>query len=248
MNRIIRYTLIACCTLPLLTYAGDLNLPAFSVTTQKSGVQNYSVSIQILLAMTFLSLLPAAVMMMTCFMRVVIVLGILRQAIGMPQTPTNQIIIGLSLALSFFIMSPVFNKVNDQALQPYLNDKINAKQAFTLAAKPFREFMLQQTRKNDLHMFANMAEPNQEMVVENLPLSVIIPAFITSELKTSFQIGFLLFLPFLVIDLVIASTLMAMGMMMLSPLIISLPFKLMLFVLVDGWTLIIGTLTNSFKV
>ena len=239
---------LALLLLPVFSYAGDLIIPALTVSPGNDGSKDYSVTIQILLAMTALSLLPAAVMMMTSFTRIIIVLGILRQAIGMPQTPTNQILVGLALFLSLFVMAPVFNKVNDVALQPYMNDKLNAKQAMTAAEKPLRAFMLKQTRKNDLELFSSIAGYKKEVKVEDLPLTVLIPSFVTSELKTAFQIGFLLFLPFLIIDLVVASTLMSMGMMMLSPLIISLPFKLMLFVLVDGWTLVIGSLTSSFGV
>ncbi|MFM2482643.1 flagellar type III secretion system pore protein FliP [Celerinatantimonas sp. YJH-8] len=225
--------------------AKDSFLPALTVTTNPDGSQEYSVTLQILAMMTALTFLPAIVIMMTSFTRIVVVLAILRQALGLQQTPSNQVIVGIALFLSFFIMSPVLNQINDKALQPYLNDQMTSIQAFHEAEKPMRTFMLGQTRLTDLQTFveiANVKVPDPKSV----PMQVLIPAFITSELKTAFQIGFMLFIPFLVIDLVVASILMAMGMMMLSPMIVSLPFKLMLFVLVDGWSLVMGTLAKSF--
>jgi flagellar biosynthetic protein FliP len=185
-------------------------------------------------------------MMMTSFIRVTVTFAILRQALGMQQTPSNQILIGLSLFLTFFIMSPVLEQVNEEAVQPYLNEQITSIQALEKAKEPFARFMLGQTRENDILLFMELSNtpPIDEGALP--PLKVLLPAFVISELKTAFQIGFLLFIPFLIIDLVIASILMAMGMMMLSPLIISLPFKIMLFVLVDGWALVVGTLANSF--
>jgi flagellar biosynthesis protein FliP len=224
--------------------AASLSIPALSVSNT-SGGQTYSVSLQILGFMTLLTLLPGLLMAMTAFTRIIIVFAILRQALGLSQTPTNQILVGISLFLTYFIMAPVFTNINDNALQPYLNDKINVTQAFSKAQKPIRNFMLNQTRNNDLELFSQLSNKKYKTLNE-VPLYVVIPAFITSELKTAFQIGFIIFLPFLIIDLVVASVLMAMGMMMLSPLIISLPFKVMLFVMVDGWTLIIGTLASSF--
>ncbi|PCH85515.1 MAG: flagellar biosynthetic protein FliP [Piscirickettsiaceae bacterium] len=208
--------------------------------------KSYSVTLQILAVMTVLTVLPSLLVMMTSFTRIIIVLSILRQAMGTPQTPSNQILLGLALFLTFFIMSPVFEKANTDALQPYLNDEMVADVAIKKAIAPFREFMLRQTRNNDLEMFARIsgAEPIQSS--DDVPLSLLLPAFVTSELKTAFQIGFMIFIPFLIIDMVVASVLMSMGMMMLSPLIISLPFKLMLFVLVDGWALIMETLAASF--
>lgn len=222
-------------------------VPAITFETTPDGQQQYGLTIQILLMMTALTLLPAALMTMTSFLRIMVVLAILRQALGTMQTPSNQVLIGLSLFLTLFIMSPVLDKINSEAVQPYLNEQLNMMQAIEVGSGPIRQFMLQQTREDDLGMFAEMAgitlsEP------EKIPFRVLIPAFITSELKTAFQIGFLLFIPFLVIDLVVSSLLMSMGMMMLSPMIISLPFKLMLFVLVDGWALVMGTLANSFVV
>jgi flagellar biosynthetic protein FliP len=219
---------------------------AVTVTPGAGGTQTYTVSIQILLLMTVLSLLPAALIMMTSFTRVIIVLAILRQALGTAQTPSNQILIGLSLFLSLFIMAPVFETAYDTGLKPYLDEQIGAEQALENAADPFRRFMLDQTRQADLLMFTRISGRSSLPSRDEVPFSLLLPSFVTSELKTAFQIGFLIFLPFLVIDLVVASVLMAMGMMMLSPMIISLPFKLMLFVLVDGWSLIMGTLASSF--
>ncbi len=221
-------------------------LTALTVTPTADGGQTYSVTIQVLLLMTVLSLLPAALIMMTSFTRVIVVLAILRQALGTAQTPSNQILLGLALFLSLFIMAPVFQKAYDQGLKPYLDEQIPAEEALQRAGQPFRTFMLNQTREADLLMFTRISGRDGLPSRDQVPFSLLLPAFVTSELKTAFQIGFLIFLPFLVIDLVVASVLMAMGMMMLSPMIISLPFKLMLFVLVDGWSLIMGTLASSF--
>ncbi|NVJ49516.1 MAG: flagellar type III secretion system pore protein FliP [Gammaproteobacteria bacterium] len=222
-------------------------LPAVKVVTSSDGSQEYSVTLQILILMTMLTFLPAIIIMMTSFIRISVVFAILRQALGLQQTPSNQILIGLTLFLSFFIMSPVISEVNDQAVQPYLNEQITSTQALEIAQGPFRSFMLAQVRENDLVMFADIAEYALDPAgYDEVPFTILVPAFITSELKTAFQIGFLIFIPFLVIDLVIASILMAMGMMMLSPMVVSLPFKIMLFVLIDGWALIVGTLANSF--
>ncbi len=223
-------------------------IDALSVAPDGQGGQTYTLSIQVLLLMTALSLLPAALMLMTSFTRIVIVLSILRQALGTAQTPSNQVLIGIALFLTFFIMAPVFNKVYDQALGPYLAEKIDAGQALEKAKAPVRDFMLAQTREDDLALFARIAGVKNLQGGEDVPFSLLMPAFATSELKTAFQIGFLLFIPFLIIDLVVASVLMSMGMMMLSPLIISLPFKIMLFVLVDGWAMVMGTLATSFYV
>lgn len=220
-------------------------IPALTMTTNPNGSEEYSVNLQILALMTMLGFLPAMVILMTSFTRIVVVLSILRQAMGLQQTPSNQVIIGISLFLTFFIMSPVFHKINQQALQPYIGEKISAKQAFDRAEQPMKSFMLKQTRVKDLETFVKISGSDAKNP-EDVSMSVLIPAFITSELKTAFQIGFMLFLPFLIIDLVVASVLMAMGMMMLSPMIVSLPFKLMLFVLVDGWNLILSTLAGSF--
>jgi flagellar biosynthetic protein FliP len=197
--------------------------------------------------MTGLTLLPAVLMTMTSFLRIVIVLSFLRQAMGTMQTPSNQVLIGLALFMTLFIMAPVFDKIDQDAVEPYLNEQINLMQAVDAGSGPMRQFMIQQTREDDLALFGEMANVKLEEP-DKVPFRVLIPAYITSELKTSFQIGFLLFIPFLVIDLVVSSLLMSMGMMMLSPMIISMPFKLMLFVLIDGWSLIMGTLANSFVV
>lgn len=223
-------------------------MTALSVTTAPDGEQTYSLSIQILIFMTLLTLLPAGLMMMTSFTRIIIVLAILRQALGTQQTPTSQTLIGIALFLSFFIMAPVFDRVYQDAVRPYLDEEIGVQDALQKASDPFRKFMLAQTRSSDLELFAGISGKKDITTPESVPFSLLVPAFVTSELKTAFQIGFLIFIPFLVIDLVVASALMSMGMMMLSPLIISLPFKIMLFVLVDGWALIIGTLASSFYV
>lgn len=215
------------------------------MTTNAQGGEDYSINLQILALMTMLGFLPAMVILMTSFTRIVVVMSILRQAMGLQQTPSNQVIIGIAIFLTFFIMSPVINQVNEQAVQPYLNEQISARQAFDVAQEPIKAFMLKQTRIKDLETFVHISGA-EVTNPEDVSMAVLIPAFITSELKTAFQIGFMLFLPFLIIDLVVASVLMAMGMMMLSPMIVSLPFKLMLFVLVDGWNLILSTLAGSF--
>ncbi|WP_240946311.1 flagellar type III secretion system pore protein FliP [Pseudomaricurvus alkylphenolicus] len=228
------------------TFKGIPGLPAVTVQTNPDGSQDYTVTLQILAIMTALSLLPALLMMMTSFTRIIIVFAILRQALGLQQSPSNQILIGLTLFLTFFIMAPVFDRVNQEALQPYINAEVTARQAFDLVQVPFHEFMLSQTRESDLELFMEIADRRDIASPQEVPMNILVPAFVTSELKTAFQIGFIIFIPFLVIDIVVASVLMAMGMMMLSPLIISLPFKIMLFVLVDGWALIIGTLAASY--
>ncbi|GAA6185426.1 MULTISPECIES: flagellar type III secretion system pore protein FliP [Alteromonadaceae] len=220
---------------------------ALTITTNPDGTQDYTMTLQVLAIMTALSLLPAFVMMMTSFTRIIIVLSILRQAIGLQQSPSNQILIGVSLFLSMFIMAPVFEQINENALQPYLNEEMTSLEAYEQAKIPMRAFMLSQTRIKDLETFVQLGDMQGQFDdPSEVPMNVLIPAFVTSELKTAFQIGFMLFIPFLILDLVVASILMAMGMMMLSPMIVSLPFKLMLFVLVDGWNLIFGTLATSF--
>jgi len=226
-------------------WADNSVMSAVKVITNNDGSQEYSVSLQILAMMTALSFIPAALIMMTSFTRIIIVLSILRQALGLQQSPSNQVLVGITLFLSFFIMSPVFERINDNALQPYLSEKLTSMQAFEQAKLPMQQFMLAQTRVTDIDTFMRIAKVEANSP-EEVPLRVLIPAFVTSELKTAFQIGFMVFIPFLIIDLVVASILMAMGMMMLSPMIVSLPFKLMLFVLVDGWGLIMGTLATSF--
>ncbi|MAD74933.1 MAG: flagellar biosynthetic protein FliP [Rheinheimera sp.] len=228
--------------------ADNSMLSAVTVTTNDDGSQQYSVTLQVLALMTMLSFIPAIVIMMTSFTRIIVVLAILRQAIGLQQTPSNQVLIGITLFLTFFIMAPVFKTVNEQAIQPYLDESITPVQALDAAIVPVKAFMLHQTRIRDLDTFAQIAGLEVLEQAQDYPMTVVIPAFITSELKTAFQIGFMLFIPFLIIDLVVASVLMAMGMMMLSPMIISLPFKLMMFVLVDGWILVMGTLATSYGV
>ncbi|WP_372626255.1 flagellar type III secretion system pore protein FliP [Arsukibacterium sp.] len=228
--------------------ADNSMLSAVTVTTNDDGSQQYSVTLQVLALMTMLSFIPAIVIMMTSFTRIIVVLAILRQAIGLQQTPSNQVLIGITLFLTFFIMAPVFKTVNEQAIQPYLDESITPVQALDAAIVPIKAFMLHQTRVRDLDTFAQIAGLEVLEQPQDYPMTVVIPAFITSELKTAFQIGFMLFIPFLIIDLVVASVLMAMGMMMLSPMIISLPFKLMMFVLVDGWILVMGTLATSYGV
>lgn len=230
----------------ILASNSTLGVPALTVSTDEDGIQNYSVSIQILLLMTALTVLPALLMMMTSFTRIMVVFAILRQALGLQQTPSNQILLGLALFLSFFIMTPVLQQVNTVALQPYLSEEISAGEALAQAELPVRTFMMAQTRESDLSLFMELSDSDPVATQQEVPFTVLVPAFVTSELKTAFQIGFMLFIPFLVIDLVVASVLMAMGMMMLSPIIISLPFKIMLFVLVDGWAMVIGTLAASF--
>ncbi len=223
-------------------------LSAVTLKTNNDGTQEYSVSIQILAIMTALTFIPAILLMMTSFTRIIIVFAILRQALGLQQSPSNQILIGMSLFLTLFIMTPVFDEINQTALQPYMAETISAQQAIENTTKPFHNFMMSQTRESDLKLFMDIANTGSVDTAEDVPITVLIPSFITSELKTAFQIGFILFIPFLVIDIVVASVLMAMGMMMLSPLIISLPFKIMLFVLVDGWAMLMGTLASSFGI
>ena len=223
-------------------------LTAFTVTPAANGGETYTVTIQILALMTVLSFLPAALIMTTSFTRIIIVLSILRQALGTAQTPSNQILLGMSLFLTFFIMAPVFNNAYVSGLKPYMNDEMSTEVALEKVSEPFYRFMLDQTRETDLVMFADIAGQGKIDTTEKVPFSILLPSFVTSELKTAFQIGFLVFIPFLIIDLVVASILMSMGMMMLSPMIISLPFKLMLFVLIDGWSLIMGTMVSSFYV
>jgi flagellar biosynthetic protein FliP len=241
-----RLVLVALVALALGQDAFAQSLPAVTVGQGADGVETYSLSIQVLALMTALTLLPALILSMTAFTRIVIVLAILRQALGTPQTPPNQVMIGLALFLTLFVMSPVLTRAYDEAVVPYMAGEQDALTAAQGALVPLREFMLDQVRENDLAMFAELGGYELFAAPEDVPLAVLIPSFITSELKTAFQIGFLIFIPFLVIDLVVASVLMSMGMMMLSPMLISLPFKIMLFVLVDGWTLVVGTLAASF--
>ena len=212
----------------------------------QNGSGSMSLSLQVLIIMGLLSILPGILLMMTSFTRIIIVLSILRQALGLQQTPPNQVLVGLSLFLSFFIMAPVISTINANAIQPYAAGRIGGTDLIKTAGQPLHAFMAKQTRVKDVTMFAEMAKSGPYASPNDIPFSVLLPAFVTSELKTAFQIGFLVFLPFLVIDLVVATVLMSLGMAMLSPTIISLPFKLLLFVLVDGWALTMGSLANSF--
>ena len=198
--------------------------------------------------MTAITVLPGLLLTMTSFTRIIIVLAILRQALGTAQTPSNQILLGLALFITFFVMTPVLSEVYQSSVQPYVSEEIDAQTAINQAVGPVKEFMIAQTRETDISLFAEISDTNNIEKPEDISMSILLPAFVTSELKTAFQIGFILFIPFLIIDLVVASILMSMGMMMLSPLIISLPFKLMLFVLVDGWSLVLGMLASSFYI
>jgi len=231
--------------LPLLAAAAP-GIPAFTSTPAPGGGQNYSLPLQTLLLMTSLSFLPAALLMMTSFTRIIIVLSLLRQAIGTQSAPPNQVMVGLALFLTLFVMGPVFDKIYTDAYLPLQDNKITMSQAMDQGVAPLKSFMLKQTRQADLAMFAKMSRTPALQGPEDVPLRILIPAFVTSELKTAFQIGFAIFIPFLIIDMVVASVLMSMGMMMMSPAVISLPFKLMLFVLVDGWQLLLGSLSQSF--
>jgi flagellar biosynthetic protein FliP len=241
----LRFLLLTAVLFAIADSALAQSLPAVTVADQ-GGQQTYSLSIQVLALMTALTLLPALLLSMTAFTRIIIVLAILRQALGTPQTPPNQVLIGLGLFLTLFVMTPVMTRAYDEAVVPYLAGEQEALPAAQQALVPLRDFMMDQVRESDLLVFAELSGSDGYAGPDDVPLSVLIPSFITSELKTAFQIGFLIFVPFLIIDLVVASVLMSMGMMMLSPMLISLPFKIMLFVLVDGWTLLIGTLAASF--
>lgn len=240
-----RIIALALLLLPLVSFA-EPGIPALSVQTAPGGGQTYTLTMQVLFLMTALTLLPALLLMMTSFTRIVIVLGILRQAIGAGQTPPNQVLIGLALFLTLFVMAPVIEKVNTDALKPYQAGTIDTTAALKAATVPLKKFMLDQTRESDIATFVRISGGAGYATPQDVPLTVLVPAFVTSELKTAFVIGFLIFIPFVIIDLVVASVLMSMGMMMLSPVLISLPFKLMLFVLVDGWSLVMGTLAASF--
>ena len=221
-------------------------IDALTITTNADGTQDYSVTLQVLAIMTAMSFIPAAIIMMTSFTRIIVVLAILRQAIGLQQTPSNQVLLGMSLFLSIFIMAPIYEQINERAIEPYLSEQVTSLEALDLAKEPMKAFMLSQVRLKDLETFAKIAGYDQLDSPEATPMVVLIPAFVTSELQTAFIIGFMFFIPFLIVDLVVASVLMAMGMMMLSPMFVSLPFKIMLFVLVDGWSLVMGTLAKSF--
>lgn len=233
--------------LPLTALAAP-GIPAFSSTPGAGGATNYTFSIEALLLLTALTFLPAALLMMTSFIRVVIVLSLLRQAMGTMTVPPNPVVIGLSLFLTFFIMAPVFDKIYEVAWKPYSDNQISLVEAADRGAQPLKSFMLKQTRQEDLALFVRLAKIPPLAGPEDTPLKVLVPAFVISELKTAFQIGFIVFIPFLIIDMVVASVLMSMGMMMLSPMLVSLPFKIMLFVLADGWGLLIASLVQTFHV
>ena len=221
-------------------------LPALTATPAAGGGQTYTLSIQTLLLLTSLTFLPAILLMMTAFTRIIIVLSLLRHALGTQTSPPNQVLVGLALFLTFFVMAPAADKVYTDAYLPLAENRIGFNEALDRGAVPLKRFMLAQTRESDLTLFARIGNAARVERPEQMPLRILIPAFVTSELKTAFQIGFIVFIPFLIIDMVVASALMSMGMMMMSPVIVSLPFKLMLFVLVDGWNLVIGSLVRSF--
>ncbi len=233
------------CLLSALPALAQNALPAFSSTPAPGGGQNYSLNLQTLLLLTSLSFLPALLLMMTGFTRIIIVLSLLRQALGTPTSPPNQVMVGLALFLTLFVMSPVLDRINADAYQPFSENRISFTEAVDKGSVPLREFMLKQTREGDLALFTKLSGRSVDNARET-PLTILIPAYVTSELKTAFQIGFLIFIPFLIIDMAVASVLMGMGMMMVSPAMISLPFKLMIFVMVDGWALLMGSLAQSF--
>jgi flagellar biosynthetic protein FliP len=229
-----------------MALAQSAGLPAFTSTPSSGGGQTYTLSLQTLLLLTSLSFLPAMLLMMTSFTRIIIVLSLLRMALGTQSTPPNQVLVGLALFLTFFVMSPTLDRIYTEAYQPLSENRIQMQEALDKGAVPLRAFMLKQTRETDLALFARMSGTNGLKTPDDIPMRILIPAFITSELKTAFQIGFAVFIPFLIIDMVVASILMAMGMMMVSPALVALPFKIILFVLVDGWNLLLGSLAQSF--
>jgi len=244
-NRFLFGAILLSIMTPALGQLGG-GLPAFNVTPAVGGGQTYSLPIQTLLFLTALTFLPAVVLMMTAFTRIAIVLSLLRQALGTVQAPPNQVLVGLSLFLTFFVMAPTFEQIYNQAYLPLSRNQLNFNDAVVRAGEPLKAFMVKQTRESDLALLVKLSNTPALAGPEEIPFKVLVPAFVISELKTAFQIGFVIFLPFLVIDLVVASVLMSMGMMMLSPVIVALPFKLMLFVLVDGWNLLVGSLVRSF--
>jgi flagellar biosynthetic protein FliP len=242
LGGVLLLTLLA--ALPVL--AQNMSIPAFTSQPAPGGGQTYTLSIQTLLTLTALSFLPSVLLLMTSFTRVIIVLSLLRHALGLQSTPSNQVLIGLSLFLTFFVMSPVLDKIYTDAYQPLSENKIGFAEALDKGALPLHGYMLRQTRETDIALFTRIANQPAPKDAASIPMKILIPAYVISELKTAFQIGFLVFLPFMIIDLVVASVLMSMGMMMMSPATISLPFKIMLFVLADGWNLLIGSLVQSF--
>jgi len=247
MHKAARAALISLLALSLAAPAAlAQGLPAFTSSPVPGGGQSYTLSIQTLVALTALTFLPAVLLMMTGFTRIIIVLSLLRSALGTQSTPPNQVLVGLALFLTLYVMSPVIEQVYADAYLPWSQNRISLNDALARAEPPVKSFMLKQTREPDLALFLRLANEPPPKEPSSTPLKVVVPAFVTSELKTAFQIGFMVFIPFLIIDMVVASVLMSMGMMMLSPVLISLPFKLMLFVLADGWTLLVGSLVASF--
>lgn len=237
---------IVACMLAFPAVVHAQAVPAVTATSSGAGTQTYSLSVQTLVFLTSLSFLPAVLLMMTSFTRIIIVLSLLRQALGTQSAPPNQVITGLALFLTFFVMGPVLDKVYDEAYLPLSENKITMTQAIERGTAPFKAFMMHQTRQSDLALYVKISNHAALQSPDDVPMRLLVPAFVTSELKTAFQISFAVFIPFLIIDMVVASVLMSMGMMMVSPSIVSLPFKLMLFVLVDGWQLLIGSLAQSF--
>lgn len=247
-SRLIAASAGALALVALPAAAQQAGLPALTASPAPGGGQTYTLSLQTLLLLTSLSFLPAALLMMTSFTRIIIVLSLLRQALGTMASPPNQVLIGLALFLTLFVMSPVLEKIHAEAYVPYADNQITFEEAVARASGPLKQFMLKQTRESDLALFVRISGTGELKGPEEVPMKVLIPAYVTSELKTAFQIGFVVFIPFLIVDMVVASVLMSMGMMMVSPVIVALPFKLMLFVLVDGWHLLIGSLVQSFSV
>jgi len=243
MRRLLSLSLLALLGIAPAAFA---QLPGLISQPLANGGQSWSLPVQTLVFITSLTFIPAILLMMTSFTRIIIVFGLLRNALGTPSAPPNQVMLGLALFLTFFIMAPVFDKIYTDAYQPFAEDKISMYVALERGAQPLREFMMRQTREADLALFARLANAGPMAGPEAVPMRILLPAYVTSELKTAFQIGFTVFIPFLIIDLVIASVLMALGMMMVPPATIALPFKLMLFVLVDGWQLLVGSLAQSF--
>jgi flagellar biosynthetic protein FliP len=246
LRYLLRVLLFLLMASPLIAHAADAGLAAFTSKPAAGGGETYSLSLQTLILLTSLSFLPAVILMMTAFTRIIIVLSLLRSAIGTPSSPPNQVLIGLALFLTFFVMSPVLDKIYTDAYQPYSDNKISLQQAYENGSIPLKAFMLKQTRESDLALFVKVSNSEPLQSAAEVPLKILVPAYVISELKTAFQIGFVVFIPFLIIDMVVASVLMSMGMMMVSPSVISLPFKIMLFVLADGWSLLIGSLVQSF--
>ncbi|NIY49322.1 flagellar type III secretion system pore protein FliP [Cedecea colo] len=247
MKRFLSFSLMGILvSLLFVTPQALAQLPGLVSQPMPNGGQSWSLPVQTLVFITSLTFLPAILLMMTSFTRIIIVFGLLRNALGTPSAPPNQVLLGLALFLTFFIMSPVFDKIYTDAYQPFSENKIEMPEAIEKGAQPLREFMLRQTREADLALFARLANTPEIEGPEAVPMRILLPAYVTSELKTAFQIGFTVFIPFLIIDLVVASVLMALGMMMVPPATIALPFKLMLFVLVDGWQLLVGSLAQSF--